>query len=198
MNSIESITKKIIDDANAAAQAKIQEAQAEADSILKDYNGQAAQVKEEAKKAAEKEAAALRERVESQSELAKRNLLLQYKRAAISKAFDLALEQICAQDADKQVELLSSAAAKYQTQNAEVILNEADRKAFGDKLISSIQKKLKDAGKDFQIALSSKSGNFAGGMILVEGSIETNCSYEILIKNMRDDLEGEVSKILSE
>lgn len=35
-------------------------------------------------------------------------------------------------------------------------------------------------------------------MILAEGNIETNLSYEILIKNMRDELEAEVAKVLTE
>ena len=35
-------------------------------------------------------------------------------------------------------------------------------------------------------------------MILAEGSIETNLSYEILVKNIRDELEGEVAKVLTE
>ena len=35
-------------------------------------------------------------------------------------------------------------------------------------------------------------------MILAEGKIETNLSYEILVKNVRDELEGDVAKILTE
>ena len=35
-------------------------------------------------------------------------------------------------------------------------------------------------------------------MILAEGNIETNLSYEILIKNMRDELEAEVARVLTE
>ena len=35
-------------------------------------------------------------------------------------------------------------------------------------------------------------------MSLAEGNIETNLSYEILIKNMRDELEAEVAKVLTE
>ena len=35
-------------------------------------------------------------------------------------------------------------------------------------------------------------------MILAEGNIETNLSYEILIKNMRDELEAAVAKVLTE
>lgn len=198
MNTIESITKKILDDAKSAAQEKTLEAQKEAEAVLKDYANQADQIKSEAVKAAEKEAFALLERVASQSDLARRNLQLRYKRKTISRAFETALDGLCGLDAERQLDFLSSFAAKYQSGTAEVLLNEGDKANFGTSLVSRIQEKLKASGKDYSVSLSGKTGNFAGGMVLVEGSIETNCSYEILIKNIRDDLEGEVAKTLYE
>ena len=112
MNNIESILKKIADDANAAAQQKLDEANAEAQQILKDYQAQADQLRADAQQKAEKEAAVIAERVESQSGLMRRNMMLQYKREAIEQAFQKALEVLCAQPSDKQVQLLSSAASK--------------------------------------------------------------------------------------
>lgn len=198
MNSIDSITKKITQDANAAAQEKVKEAQEEAKAILADYKAQAEKIKADARAASQKEADALLERVESQAALAKRNLLLQNKRASISRAFDKALEQLCAMDPAKQLDFLSSAAAKYQSQDATILLNKKDQGAFGEKLIPMIQEKLKAAGKDYKVSLSKATGNFAGGLVLIEGSIETNISYEVLIKNIRDEIENDVAKVLYE
>ena len=50
----------------------------------------------------------------------------------------------------------------------------------------------------YAVSLSPKPASIQGGMILAEGNIETNLSYEILIKNMRDELEAEVAKVLTE
>ena len=147
MNNIESIVKKIADDARAQADQKVAEAQQEAKQILSDYQAQADKVTQDAQAQAQKEAAAIAERVESQSGLIRRNMMLQYKRDAIEQAFQKALEQLCAQDADKQVELLSGAAVKYMTADATVILNEHDKAAFGDKLVDAIAKKLAAANK---------------------------------------------------
>ena len=185
MNNIESIIKRIADDAQAQAQQKIDEAQAEAKQILADYEQQAKTLSQQTQERAQKEAAVIAERVESQSGLIHRNMMLQYKRQAIEQAFQKALEVLCAQENDKQVELLSSAAAKYITSDAQVLLNEKDSAAFGQSLIDAISEKLKPA-------------SIQGGMILAEGNIETNLSYEILIKNMRDELEAEVAKVLTE
>ena len=198
MNNIESILKKIADDANTAAQQKLDEANAEAQQILKDYQAQADQLRADAQQKAEKEAAVIAERVESQSGLIRRNLMLQYKRQAIEQAFQMALEQLCSMPSDKQVELLAGAAGKYLSADAKVILNQEDKAAFGDKLVAAIQANLKASGKDFAVTLSEHTGSMQGGMILAEGKIETNLSYEILVKNLRDELEGEVASILTE
>ena len=198
MNNIESIIKRIADDAQAQAQQKIDEAQAEAKQILADYEQQAKTLSQQTQERAQKEAAVIAERVESQSGLIRRNMMLQYKRQAIEQAFQKALEVLCAQENDKQVELLSSAAAKYITSDAQVLLNEKDSAAFGQSLVDAIGAKLKEQGKPYTVTLGHKPASIQGGMILAEGNIETNLSYEILIKNMRDELEAEVAKVLTE
>ena len=198
MNNIESIVKKIADDAKLSAEQKIAEAQQEAQQIVSDYQAQADKIMQDAQAQAQKQASVIAERVESQSGLIRRNLMLQYKREAIEQAFQKTLEVLCAQDADKQVTLLSDAAVKYLSADAKVILNEKDKAAFGEKLVSEISRKLQAANKNYSVSLSADAGSMQGGMILAEGSIETNLSYEILVKNIRDELEGEVAKVLTE
>ena len=198
MNNIESIVKKIADDAKLSAEQKIAEAQQEAQQIVSDYQAQADKIMQDAQAQAQKQASVIAERVESQSGLIRRNLMLQYKREAIEQAFQKSLEVLCAQDADKQVTLLCDAAVKYLSADAKVILNEKDKTAFGEKLVSEISRKLQAANKNYSVSLSADAGSMQGGMILAEGSIETNLSYEILVKNIRDELEGEVAKVLTE
>lgn len=198
MNNIESIVKKIADDSKLSAEQKIAEAQQEAQQIVSDYQAQADKIMQDAQAQAQKQASVIAERVESQSGLIRRNLMLQYKREAIEQAFQKSLEVLCAQDADKQVTLLSDAAVKYLSADAKVILNEKDKAAFGEKLVSEISRKLQAANKNYSVSLSADAGSMQGGMILAEGSIETNLSYEILVKNIRDELEGEVAKVLTE
>lgn len=198
MNNIESITKKIAQDAQVQADQKIAEAQSEAQQILRSYQEQADKLIRDTQEQAQKEAATIAERVESQSGLIRRNLMLQYKRQAIEQAFQKALEQLCSMPCDKQVKLLAGAAGKYLTADAKVVLNQKDKAAFGDKLVAAIQTNLKASGKEFAVTLSEHTGMMQGGMILEEGNIETNLSYEILVKNLRDELEGEVAGILTE
>ncbi len=44
--------------------------------------------------------------------------------------------------------------------------------------------------------LSDKTGDFAGGFILKQGAIESNCTFEVLVGQVREELEGEASSIL--
>ena len=198
MNNIESIIKRIADDAQAQAQQKLDEANAEAAKILEDCKAQAKELSEQAQQNAQKQAASIAERVESQAGLVRRNMMLQYKREAIEQAFQKALEVLCAQDKSSQVALLCDAAVKYITSDAKVLLNEQDKASFGQELIHAIGEKLQAQGKTCTVCLGEECAHIRGGMILAEGNIETNLSYEILIRDMRDELEGEVAKILTE
>lgn len=198
MNNIESITSKITADAKEQAQQRIEQAKQEAQQILQDYQAQAQQVTQQAQQQAQKEAALIAERVESQSGLVRRNMMLQYKRDVMEQAFCKALEQLCAQDCDKQVELLASAATKYLSSDAQIILNESDKTKFGSKLIEEISAKLNTENKPYRVSLSEINGSMQGGMILAQGNIETNLSYEILVKNVRDELEAQVAQILTQ
>ena len=198
MNNIESITSKITADAKEQAQQRIEQAKQEAQQILQDYQAQAQQATQQAQQQAQKEAALIAERVESQSGLVRRNMMLQYKRDVMEQAFCKALEQLCAQDCDKQVELLASAATKYLSGDAQIILNESDKTKFGSKLIEGISAKLNTENKPYRVSLSEINGSMQGGMILAQGNIETNLSYEILVKNVRDELEAQVAQILTQ
>lgn len=198
MNNIESITGKITADAKEQARQRIEQAKQEAQQILQDYQAQAQQVTQQAQQQAQKEAALIAERVESQSGLVRRNMMLQYKRDVMEQAFCKALEQLCAQDCDKQVELLASAATKYLSGDAQIILNESDKTKFGSKLIEEISAKLNTENKPYRVSLSEINGSMQGGMILAQGNIETNLSYEILVKNVRDELEAQVAQILTQ
>ena len=69
---------------------------------------------------------------------------------------------------------------------------------LGSKLIEEISAKLNTENKPYRVSLSEINGSMQGGMILAQGNIETNLSYEILVKNVRDELEAQVAQILTQ
>ena len=87
----------------------------------------------------------------------------------------------------------TSISTGHKTYSGTINMDETGTVAY-----ETISEKLKAQNKPYAVSLSQKPASIQGGMILAEGNIETNLSYEILIKNMRDELEAEVAKVLTE
>ena len=91
------------------------------------------------------------------------------------------------------VAFLAKLAAKASvTGDEEIVLNARDCKAIGDKLVKAANEKLK-GGK---LKLSSETGDFKGGLILRRGSIEANCTAELLVDLCRDEMAAELAGVL--
>ena len=64
--------------------------------------------------------------------------------------------------------------------------------AFNEKLVKAANARLKNG----RLRLSDKTGDFAGGLILRRGSIEANCTVELLVELSQTELSAKVAKIL--
>lgn len=214
MNRVENITQKILDEANLLAADKEQEAKAEADALLKSYEAEANKEYEKISETAKKEAQALLDRVLSQSQMNNRNLKLRYRRTAIEQAFAKALEGLCSLPQESMIGLLASLIIKYQTVDAQIILSAKDQDLV-PKVIAAVKEKRGSndttlVGKigtlietaigtkpaPLKLVPSEKVGTFQGGVVIVEGNVETNCSFEVLLGSSHDSLEAEVAAIL--
>lgn len=228
MNGIDKITGQIAADAEAeaarilaqakarAAEAAIQaerEAQAEADAIV-----------DEGRKAAARRL----ERLESMAALECRKHTLAAKQELVDAAFDRALEQLTAMPEEEYASLLAAlAVSAARTGREEIILSPADRDRVGDAvaakanalLAKSVAPKLPDqvtetragaildkvatavtaiAKGTAMLTVADETRPMAGGLILRDGPVETNCSFEVLLRLQRDALAAEVAKVLFE
>lgn len=216
-NGITAITETIRAEAQAAADEITAAAQAEAQAISADYEAQAKAVSESALADAKAKAEAAVQRAASQGEMDKRKMLLAAKQECVSGAFDKALEKLCALSEEERALLMVKSALRYQTEDAQYIFNAADRSTVGPLVVETVNalfkkqqlgetfsgsfveqvKKLFTGGPaTYTATLSDQVGGFAGGFILKQGDIESNCTFEVLIAGVREDLEGETSAIL--
>ena len=46
------------------------------------------------------------------------------------------------------------------------------------------------------LTLSGETGSFAGGLILRRGSVEANCTAELLVELCRGEMSSEIAKLL--
>jgi len=127
------------------------------------------------------------------AKLLQKNLVLKKKRELIDDVFDKAYQQICHMDDQKYLSILVELIKKYSEKEDEVIFLSA--KDFA-KYKDSLKKKLDENGIKYKNIFSSDK--FEKGVILYdeERKIETNLSFESIMKRKKEKLENHIGKIL--
>lgn len=226
MNGIEKITQQIAADTQAQVQETLSLAQAEAAGITASYQAQADALEKSLAEKGAQAAQQREARLASMAQMEARKLTLAAKQEMVSKAFDKALEDLLNLPDDQYVDLLVGLILKgVRTGREQVIFSAKDRSRFGKVAVTRANEALaKEAApklpeelaeskagamleKVVQSATALLSGNamltlaeetrpMAGGLILRDEKVETNCSFEVLIHLQRDTLAAEVAKAL--
>ncbi len=180
------------------------DAAAQADAILAQAERQCAETREgyerKAKDAyAEKIRAGVKanqDRLESVERLARmegRKSVLALKQDMVSKSFDMAVDKLVNLPEDAYVALLAKLAAQASvTGDEQVVLNARDREKVGPAVVAAANARLSDG----KLTLSDEVGAFRGGLLLRRGSIEANCTVELLVELCRGDMAAELAKVL--
>ena len=193
MKGTEKIIAHIGADAKAQADAILAQAEAKCAGIRDGYEQQAKQAYAERIRAGVK---ANQDRLDSMERLAKmegRKAVLALKQDMVAESFDRACDQLVNLPAAEYGTFLAKLAVKASvTHDEEVVLNARDRKALGDKVIEAANKAL-GGGK---LTLSKETGDFKGGLILRRGSIEANCTAELLVDLCREEMAAELAGVL--
>ncbi len=226
MNGIEKITQRIEDEARQEAESILKEARADAQAISEKYRVQAEKERESVLEKGRRAADERVERLASAARLEARNLSLSTHQALIDSAFDKALEQLCSLPEEEYVELLAGLAAKASVSGREkVILSPADHAKVGpavvkranailaekvspklpqeltetkpgailDKVLSGASAILAGTG---MLSLAEETAPIRGGLILSDGDVDVNCTFETLVRLGREEMGGEVSQLL--
>jgi len=183
------------------------EAQAQVDAILAQAEQQCAGIREDydnkAKAAyADKIRAGVKlsqDKADSQKRLSQmeaRKEILAVKQAMVSESFDKATGMIAQLPEEQYVSFLSSLAAKAAVTGEESIVLNARDKAVGTKVLDGANALLKAAGKNAALSLDEAEGSFEGGLILRRGSIEVNCTVELLVELCRGEMAAKLAGVL--
>lgn len=226
MNGIEKITGKISADAQAEIDALAAQAQADAARIAAEYDAQARAEAEAILRRGREAAGQREERLGSVAGLEARKTVLAAKQDMVSRAFDRALEQLCALPDEDYVALLAVLCAKAARSGREQVwFSQKDRNRVGKAVVTranellarQVSPKLPDeltetkTGAFLDRVLTGASALLAGtgmltlaegtrpikgGVILSDGDVETNCSFEALVRLQRDRMASEVARAL--
>ena len=191
MKGTEKIIAHIEAGAQAQADAVLGEARQRCEAIKARFDDKAARlysdrIREGVKACQDQEDSALRI-----SRMEARKSVLSVKQEMVEKSFDLAVQQIVALPDEKYTAFLANLVKKAgPAGDEEIILNAADRARVGEALIKAVNA---DGAK---MKLSDETRDIKGGLILRRGSIETNCSVELLVELCRGELSAKLADVL--
>ena len=203
MIGIEKITGQIDADVQKEIDAALDQARAQAQEIEDRYASQAQTQAETIRRKGEQDAALRQERLVDVAKLEARKTILAAKQELVGQAFDLALKKLLELPDQEYISLLAKlAVSASRTGREQVILSQKDRSRYGKQAVTMANDMLaKKAGPraaqtDGMLTLAEESRPMAGGLILRDGKVETNCSFEVLIHLQRDALSAEVARAL--
>lgn len=226
MNGIEKITGRIAEDGRAEAEAVLAQARAQADEIAANYDQRAKAEAERILQKGAIAAQQREERLGSVAQLEARKLTLGAKQEMVERAFQRALQDLVALPEAKYVALLARLAAEAsRTGREQVVLSQKDRTRYGKQIVSQanelltrlVAPKLPNELTDSKagafldkvvstasallagtgmLTLAEESRPMAGGLILKDDKVESNCTFETLIHLQRDALAAQAAQAL--
>ena len=208
MNGIVNITSRIETDAEKTANEILARAEHEAHEIRESFSAIAKSESEAILEKGNKLADERVLRLGGVAQLEARKMRLRAKQQMIDLAFKNALESLRSLSDEEYIEVLANLAVSASVSgNEEIILSAEDRERYGKavttlankKIAGKTQKMLSAAGKLLRgegFRLSDETRSINGGLVLKEDTLEVDASFETIVRLMRDDLAGDVAKIL--
>lgn len=193
MDGIEKITGRIAADGEKEADAILTEARRQAGEITARFEAQArkesADIVDRGRRAADERV----ERLAGVARLDARKLELAAKQEMLKRAYDLALEKLEHLPDEQAVALLAGLAAQASSTGREqVIFSQKDRARYGKAAVTRANEKLGDG----RLTLSEQTRPIRGGLILSDGDVEINCTFETLVDLQRGEMDRQVARVL--
>ena len=202
MAGLEKIKSQILDEAKETANAKIEDAKAQAEQMKLKAQEEGARQADTILKKSEADTASQKERVKSAIDLQRRTRLLEAKQEMIAEIIGKAYEKVISLAPDEYYQMLLSILEAY------VLLNK-----LVDCCLSKFIFSVKDLenmpvgfGKEIEEIALAKGGkltvagagsdNIDNGFILAYGGIEENCTIRAMFDAKRDELADIVHRML--
>ena len=168
-------------------------AKAQADEIRQGYEAQAEKARAEGESRSRKAAEDRESRLVDAAEMNRRKLLLSAKQEMVGRAFDLALEKLCAMDDAQYAAVTARMLAQAAPGGTGTVIFPDGKAAVGAEAVKQANALLGEKGK---LTLSPETRPIQGGFLLVDGSVEVNGTFETLVRFQKGSMASEVAKIL--
>lgn len=199
MKGIEKITARIAADA-AQEKAVINEAAAKRiEEIRAGYEKKANDAYEEQMRTGLRDARQYASRIERTAQLEARKSVLALRQEMVSEAFRLAETKIAAMPEQQYVEYLTRKVLEAGVEgDAQLVMNEKDKAGAGPKVVEAVNAARGAAGLGGVVTLADDAREMLGGFILRQGSVEVNCTVDIMLELIRGEAAAQVAGVLFE
>ncbi len=195
MAGLDKMTRQILEEAKAAADAKIEDATARAEEIISQANEEAARTSESISRKSEAEVANYRERVLSSIDLQKRTKILSAKQELIGEILEKSYASLSGMEAGKYFDMLLKLLDKYVLpQEGEIYFSFADLKRMPKGYEAEVKKAAEARGGSLKV--SEVGRNIENGFVLAYGGIEENCTLRAMFDEKRERLSDKVRELL--
>ena len=195
MAGLEKIKSQILDEAKETANAKIEDAKAQAEQMKTQAQAEGAQAEQILKKS-ETEVAAQKERVKSAIDLQRRTRLLEAKQEMIAEIIGKAYEKVISLAPDEYYQMLLSILEAYVLpQEGEIYFSVKDLENMPVGFGKEIEEIALAKGGKLTVAGAGRD-NIDNGFILAYGGIEENCTIRAMFDAKRDELADIVHRML--
>ena len=194
MAGLDKIKSQILDEAKVTADAKIEDAKAQAEQMKLKAQEEGARQADTILKKSEADTASQKERVKSAIDLQRRTRLLEAKQEMIAEIIEKAYEKVINLAPDDYYQMLLSILEAYiLPQEGEIYFSVKDLEnmpvGFGKEIE---EKALAKGGK----LTGAGRENIENGFILAYGGIEENCTIRAMFDAKRDELSDIVHRLL--
>jgi len=195
--TIKDINEKIISDARIQANKIIAQAEDDANNIIKKGIKEADDVKKMILYKINQEASLKKSKILTEANLEAKKTILLEKQKIMEDVFGNALESILKlNDKDYRNFIKKLILDNIEKGDETVFIGSPDKNRISKDFIEDINKELKAKGKKDELKLSTSYLPIKGGIIIGSGTIRKNISLELLLKNVREEAEMQMSKML--
>lgn len=195
MRGTEKIIAHIRADAQAQADAVIAEAEKKYAEIARKYKAKSEELYKAKINAGVKETSDISDSRERIFQMEIKKDILALKQQMVAKVFDRAREMVLALPREDYIAFLVKLVKNASlTGDETVILNARDRAELGADFIAAANAAIEKGA----LTLSEECGSFAGGLVMRRGSIDVNCTVELLTDLCRSEMSSQIAEKLFE
>ena len=197
MNGIDKITGRILAETEEEIASIRARAEAECQEIALAYDIQAEDQYWKLATAGRRAADQKAERMQSMAAMESKKHVLALKQSLVDEAFNQAIQRFLDLPEDEYVALLATLAVKaVKTGREQLIFSAKDRGLYGKKVTIRANEMLSTKGHEAALTMSEDTREIIGGVIVTDGLVDVNCSFEAMVETQKATLTGQIVEIL--